>query len=33
MEDGLSANEAIKKVAKERKISKSEVYQEYVNNK
>lgn len=33
LEDGLTTKEAIKKVAKERKIPKSEVYQEYIKNK
>lgn len=33
MEDGLSTNEAIKKVAQERNISKSVIYKEYHNTK
>ncbi len=32
IEDGISSKEAIKKVAKERKIPKNEVYQEYIKN-
>lgn len=33
MEDDMTNKEAIKKVAKERNIAKSEVYQEYIKNK
>ena len=32
IEDGLTTNEAIKKVAKERSVSKSEIYSEYHKN-
>lgn len=32
VEDGLTTNEAIKKVAKERSVSKSEIYSEYHKN-
>ena len=32
IEDGLTTNEAIKKVAKERNVSKSEIYSEYHKN-
>ena len=33
IEDGMTSKEAIKQVAKERNIPKSEVYQEYINKK
>ena len=33
IEDGMTSKEAIKQVAKERNIPKSQVYQEYINNK